>query len=353
MLYEHMPFISSRNKDLWLHIAFWCVYFSFHIYQVTVYQQRVEVFDWSKGIKLLTVQFLFTFLIAYLNYFYFLPRFLKHKKLWLFLLELGIVFAVLIFLRVHLQRYIIDGYTFQERRFYSSTFIVQMVAVTLFVTIFIGLLRFVRDWFRFEASKKEVENEKLTAELNFLRAQINPHFLFNTLNNLYYLAYTKSENTTEVIAKLSQVMRYMIYESNHARVLLDKEIEYMENYISLERLRLNNNIPIRFEVKGPREQVQIAPLILITFLENAFKHGVTNNNTEAWVNIMVEIQGDHLMYTVENSKIRQAQADNGGKSGIGLANVSRRLELLYPDVYSLEVEEDEKRYYIRLKLPIH
>jgi LytS/YehU family sensor histidine kinase len=214
------------------------------------------------------------------------------------------------------------------------------------------MLRFAVDWFEFESKKKEVENEKLATELNFLKAQINPHFLFNTLNNLYYLAYTKSANTTEVIAKLSQMMRYMIYESNHTKVQLSREIEYMENYISLERLRLNNQIPINFNVKNVLHDVRIAPLILITFLENAFKHGVSNNSTNEWVNISLELKDNEIVYIVENSKLPEMQRAKITKSGIGLQNVQRRLDLSYPGQYTLKVTNAPDRYRIELKLII-
>jgi LytS/YehU family sensor histidine kinase len=229
---------------------------------------------------------------------------------------------------------------------------VQIVAVTLFIVIFVGMLRFAVDWFELEAKRKEVENEKLTAELNFLKAQINPHFLFNTLNNLYYLAYTKSDNTTEVIAKLSQMMRYMIYDSNHSKVQLSKEIEYMQNYISLERLRLNNQIPIIFELKGNTENVMIAPLIFITFLENAFKHGVSNNNPNAWVNISIELVDGQCIYQVENSKLED-KTEAHEKSGIGLQNVQRRLELSYPGKYQLMMEDKLDRYIVKLNLTLN
>jgi sensor histidine kinase YesM len=299
-----------------------------------------------------SVQLVFTMLIAYLNYFFTWPRFLKHQNIWRYFLEFSVPFAALLTLRVHLQRYLVDGYTHKAEYFYSSFFIVQIVAVTLFIVIFVGMLRFAVDWFELEAKRKEVENEKLTAELNFLKAQINPHFLFNTLNNLYYLAYTKSDNTTEVIAKLSQMMRYMIYDSNHSKVPLGKEIEYMENYISLERLRLNNQIPINFELKGNTENVWIAPLIFITFLENAFKHGVSNNNPKAWVNISIELIDGQCIYMVENSKL-EAGIEEHEKSGIGLQNVQRRLELSYPGKHQLTMENKQDRYVVRLKLTLN
>jgi LytS/YehU family sensor histidine kinase len=291
---------------------------------------------------------------AYMNYFIFLPRFLAKRKIGRYLLEFGIPFAALIFARVHLQRFIIDGYTYSEGYFYSNIYIVQVTATSLFVVIFVGMLRFAKDWFELEARKKEIENEKLTAELGFLKEQINPHFLFNTLNNIYYLAYKKSENTTEVIAKLSQMMRYMIYESNHPQVPMSKEIEYMQNYISLERLRLNNQIPIQFEVSGNADDAKIAPLILITFLENAFKHGVDANDAQSWVKVSIRISGKQCFYTVENSKKLNGHAVvHGEKSGIGLRNVMRRLELSYPGNFDIKVADEATRYKVELQLKLN
>jgi len=340
-----------RNRVVLLHISFWCVYLSFNLYQISQFQ-RGRGYDWERMISSASVQLVFTMLIAYLNYFYTWPRFIENKNVWRYLLEFSVPFAALLTLRVHLQRYLMDGYTHKAEYFYSSFFIVQIVAVTLFIVIFVGMLRFAVDWFELEAKRKEVENEKLTAELNFLKAQINPHFLFNTLNNLYYLAYTKSDNTTEVIAKLSQMMRYMIYDSNHPKVPLCKEIEYMENYISLERLRLNNQIPIKFTVKGNVENAWIAPLIFITFLENAFKHGVSNNNPNAWVNISIELADYQCIYQVENSKPDE-KSDVHEKSGIGLQNVQRRLELSYPDKFQLIMEDKPDKYIVNLNLTLN
>lgn len=346
-----MPAFFHRNRVLLLHLSFWCVYLSFNLYQISFFQRASGV-DWGQLFTSATIQLIFTMLIAYLNYFFTWPRFLNSKNIWRYLVELSIPFALLITARVYLQRYLIDGSTRQVEYFYSSFFIVQIVAITLFIVLFVGLLRFAVDWFEFESRKKEVENERLTAELNFLKAQINPHFLFNTLNNLYYLAYTKSENTTEVIAKLSQMMRYMIYDSNHPRVLLSKEIEYMQSYISLERLRLNNQIPIHFNIEGNTENVWIAPLIFITFLENAFKHGVSNNNPSAWVKIRIQLQEKECIYTVENSKAKEGSVGNIEKSGIGLQNVERRLALSYPNQYSVKLVDNPDVYSVQLKLTL-
>ncbi|HPM30243.1 MAG TPA: histidine kinase [Chryseolinea sp.] len=339
----------NRNRMLLMHLSFWCVYISFFLYQISRYQKDPEI-DWSRILLVVSNQLVFILIISYFNYFFLLPRFLRNRKIWMFILQFVIAFSVVMFARLHAERYLLDGYSGENGYLYNPRFIIQVVTTNFFIVAFVGLLKFVVEWLELEARKKEVENEKLTAELNFLKAQINPHFLFNTLNNLYYLAYSKSENTTEVIAKLSQMMRYMIYDSNHPKVLLTKEIEYIESYISLERLRLNNQIPIDFKVKGNVSTVLITPFILITFLENAFKHGVTNNNASAWVKISLEINGDECLYTVSNSKIPSAQIDNGGKSGIGLQNVHRRLALSYPNQYELHVDDQADTYTVKLKL---
>lgn len=288
--------------------------------------------------------------MAYLNYFFLLPRWLKQKQLGTYLLEFILPFSLLTLLRVQLLRYIFGSNPDQFNFVNSSFFTVQLVLITLFIVVFVGMLRFAVDWFEFEARAKAIENEKLFAELNFLKAQINPHFLFNTLNNLYYLAYSHSPNTTEVIEKLSQMMRYMIYDTNAARVPLSKEVTYMENYISLEKLRLNDQIPITFAVQGNIQSALIVPLIFITFLENAFKHGVSNNNPQAWVKIKIDIADKVCTYTVANSKIKGNNPVAGEKSGIGLQNVKRRLDLSYPDLYELDVNDAPDEFRVKLKL---
>jgi len=266
-------------------------------------------------------------------------------------LEFSVPFALIMAFRIFLERTLAeDEHNRYQEFLYTSRYLVQVVTTNLFIVIFVGMIRFAVDWFEFESRQKAAENEKLTAELNFLKAQINPHFLFNTLNNLYYLAYSQSPNTTEVIAKLSQMMRYMIYDSNHPSVPLSKEIEYMQNYISLEKLRLNSQVPIRFDIEGDIHQVTIVPLIFITFLENAFKHGISNA-MGAWVNISIKINGKECIYSVENSKVENVNAKSE-KSGIGLQNVHRRLELSYPGRYELKTEEGSNRYFVQLKITL-
>jgi two-component system sensor histidine kinase AlgZ len=344
-----MTAIFYRYRVAFLHLSFWCAYLSLFLYQTSQFWQDRGI-GWARGLVFAAINIGFTALISYLNYFWLLPRLLASKKFLPYAIKFIAVFAVFIAGRVMLERYLIDGFTHQVDFIYKPRFVVHVAASTFFIVIFVAMLRFGKDWFELQARTKAIDNERLSAELNFLKAQINPHFLFNTLNNLYYLAFTQSPNTTEVIEKLSHMMRYMIYDSNHNRVLLQKEIDYMQNYISLERLRLNNQIPITFQLEGNPDGVFIAPLIFITFLENAFKHGVSNNNPRAWVNIHIQIQGTACTYTVENSKLPLTANTTLEKSGIGLLNVRRRLDLSYPGQYDLQVQDEADRYYVQLKL---
>jgi two-component system, LytTR family, sensor histidine kinase AlgZ len=340
----------QRNRILVMHLSFWCLYFSFFFYQIA-FMRRNEEPDYGKSALDAITQVLFMALLSYLNYFLWLPRLLKHKSLGKYCFEFIIPFLVLITIHIYLKRFIYSEASERAVGYLHSTrFAVTHSLTTLFIIVFVGMLKFVEDWFVLDAKKKEIENEKLTAELGFLKAQVNPHFLFNTLNNMYYLATVNSPKTPEVIDKLSQMMRYMLYDTNHQKVPLTKEIDYMKNYIDLEKLRLENQLPINFVTTGNIDGIQIVPLIFITFLENAFKHGVSNNSKNAFVNISIDMNGKKCIYIVENSKLPTKTENTNEKSGIGLQNVNRRLDLSYPDNYKLDIIENETSYKVILSL---
>lgn len=340
----------QRYRILFLHASFWCVYFSFFYYQISFRKHGAEPEFWELFTNSL-YQVGSMMVIAYLNYFVLLPSFLKHKRLGRYLLGFVSIFAVFMFAFLKGKQYMIDGLTYTEKWAYSERFAINHILSALFIVVFVGMLRFAQDWFELEAKKREVENEKLMAELRFLKAQINPHFLFNTLNNLYYLAFTQSPNTTDVIAKLSQMMRYMIYDSNHNRVPLSKEIEYMENYINLEKMRINEPVKIGFDIQGNVLGLEISPLILINFLENAFKHGISANSKDAFISVKIILENKKCTYIVENSKL--ATSADKEASGIGLQNVKRRLDLSYPNQYELTIKDLNKTYWVELKLELN
>lgn len=196
----------------------------------------------------------------------------------------------------------------------------------------------------------KLNEQKKTAELAALKNQLNPHFLFNTLNNLYALALKKSNDTPKVIQKLSEILDYILYRCNEEFVSLNKEIELIENYLSLEKIRYADRVKISFS-KNVTGQERIAPLLLLTFVENAFKHGVTNEINQANIDINISKKGEQLLFKVENSKPKAIEIKDN-KESIGLTNIKKQLELLYPKAYDLIIENTANSFSADLKLDI-
>ncbi len=236
-----------------------------------------------------------------------------------------------------------------------KAFFVESQMATFLATFFVGgassIYYIMSDWINSQTEKQELTNQTLQSELKFLKSQINPHFLFNTLNSLYALTLKKSDLAPEIVLKLSEMMRYMLYECNEKSVTLEKEINYLINYLDLEKLRHGKKIDINYNQTGEILNQQIAPLLFIPFIENCFKHGVSHQIASAYVNIDVNVQKDKIDVVIENSKFAVMPGANSRKSGgIGLVNVKRRLDLLYVDNYSLDVIDSPNSYKIQLKL---
>ncbi len=193
----------------------------------------------------------------------------------------------------------------------------------------------------------KTRDEKMQAELSWLKAQINPHFLFNTLNSIYSLALAKDEKTADSIIQLSELMRYIMHNANQDEIQLEKEINYINNYIALQRSRLGHTVAIRYEVEGSSIGKTIAPLILISFIENAFKHGV-NPEENSEIDIKIALTDADLTLRCFNKKVHSIQSD----SGIGMQNTLERLKLLYSERHQVTVTEDEESYTIQLTLQI-
>lgn len=211
-----------------------------------------------------------------------------------------------------------------------------------------GFIRLAFSFIRNQNEKKALENANLNAEVNFLRSQINPHFLFNTLNSIYSQAHSKSENTEYSILKLSELFRYVLYDSGGNKVELAKDIQYINNYIDLHRIRLSSKVTINYTVNGQLEGNKIAPLLLITFIENAFKHGISYTNASV-INIEINVFEETLTLLVSNPIVKR---NSFGSGGLGLKNVTRRLDLLYPGKYHLDIHHDDHVHIVNLKLDL-
>lgn len=218
----------------------------------------------------------------------------------------------------------------------------------------------IKHWYRHQQASQllqqtaqQLEKEKLASELKLLKSQINPHFLFNTLNNLYVLTLNQSKGAPEMVHKLSELMSYMLYDSNQNEVALQKEVKYIENYIALEKVRYESRLDVSLNVYDNIEHISVAPLLILPFVENSFKHGVSNQLSKAWVRIDISVRDKQLIVKVENSKpISDIDKIVNPASGIGLQNVMKRLELIYPKKYQLQLINEEESYLVILKLEL-
>ncbi|RZK50543.1 MAG: hypothetical protein EOO87_19235 [Pedobacter sp.] len=216
-----------------------------------------------------------------------------------------------------------------------------------FVNIFLGLLlSYLMDWRTMSVQKEIVEKEQFKTELAFLKSQINPHYLFNTINDIYALTQQQSPEAPNALLKLSELLRYMLRESDDQFVPLAKEILYLENVIELQKIGQKGSSYVNFEVVGEISQLKIAPLILINFVENAFKHGIFNDKNNP-ITLLIIVEKDELNFQAINS-INHVKKDKTG--GIGLVNVKRRLSLIYDEKHSLAINELDNEFIVNLKL---
>jgi len=198
----------------------------------------------------------------------------------------------------------------------------------------------------------EAEQQRTIAELKLLKAQLHPHFLFNTLNNLYSHTLEYSPRSPEIVLKLSALLRFMIYESNVPKIPLTKEMELLQNYTSLEQIRYGDRLDISINVSGDIEKYQIAPLLLLPLLENAFKHGTSQQIEQCWISLDLSMEGDILRFKLLNSIDPDYHEEITNNKGIGLNNVIQRLQLLYKDKYQFNTIRLEEVYVVNLNLNI-
>jgi LytS/YehU family sensor histidine kinase len=288
----------------------------------------------------------FNIILFYFNYSLLVPKLLLNKKILLYV----IVSFVFIVISVYVSQNVLPldrfnpNFSKGDENFRAP--IQGLVTFLLFAVS--ASIKLVSEWYKNEKIKTLVETHKITAELSFLKAQLNPHFLFNSLNSIYSLANKKSDHTTDAIVTLSELMRYMIYETDKEFVSLQKEIDYIKNYISLQNLRLKDSSGLRFNVHGNLDQ-KIEPLLLISFIENAFKYG-TDYTGKTNINIKIIVEENNL--TLKVSNYISLKEKNNPKSGFGIQNVESRLNLLYPNSHTLKIEELDNLYKVELLLKL-
>ena len=272
----------------------------------------------------------------YLNYFVLIPRLLARRRFagyFALVLLIGAAFAAPLVLQ---HAGLLAAPPLPPHRASASPLRLLGVLLTL-VWALSSALRITGEWLRHEAQRRQLHSDQLAAELAFLKAQVNPHFLFNTLNNVYSLAELKSDDAPVAILQLAHLMRYLLYEAAAPQVPLARELEHLRTYVDLERLRLDpDQVPIDFAVTGDPQGLLIEPMLLVPFVENAFKHGVgAPGRSPICLRLQVDEQG--LTFTVRN-RVAAAGPAPAGPGGVGLANVRQRLALLYPGRHTLALD---------------
>jgi two-component system LytT family sensor kinase len=310
-------------------------------------------------------------LLFYLNYFYLVPSLLLQKKYWLYFAFAVSLIAIFMIIRINyfipeirhlrpenmlpLKMMSTDPEIFikgEHRRSEMRQPLFFKIGPSFFYILILtisAIIRTLTAFYNDQQNKLIAETHRTNTELIYLRKQTNPHFLFNSLNSIYSLAHKKSDLVPDAIVTLSELMRYMLYETDNKTVALEKEINYIQNYIELQKLRLNNIEDIFINIHGDTRNKFIEPLLLISFVENAFKYGTDYKGT-AHVKIKIFILENSLDFWIENTI--ENYIKDPDNSGIGLANIKNRLDLLYPNAHDLQITEEDKYYAVHLNLKL-
>jgi LytS/YehU family sensor histidine kinase len=239
----------------------------------------------------------------------------------------------------------------RQGRFLEFNHVVAVILGELYVIAFVTAIKLTVDWLLERKRNEELAKLQLSTELKFLKTQIQPHFFFNTLNNLYALTLKKSDNAPQLVVKLSDMMQYVLYEVNDSKVALLQEINHINNYIDIERLRFHDKVQASLNITGNIEDVQVPPLLFLPFIENCFKHGLTENSILE-IEVDFTIENKYLHFNLTNTFNPNIQNTHKEKSGIGLVNAQRRLNLLYFNNFKLETSSNQNKYHLYIKIPV-
>lgn len=291
--------------------------------------------------------------VAYWIVLYLIPRYLFKGRYGLFIIYL--VFTIIVSLDLELitvMFFLIYVEKFQLMMLdYNTRDIYSLLAGTYFIVFLSTGIKLSEYWFSEQQRRQSALKEKIETELKLLKSQIHPHFLFNTLNNIYALTLQKSDQAPDAIIRLSALLDYLIYHGENELVPLEKEMALIDHYMDLEKLRYGDRLKASFDKAGDTGHIIIAPILLLPLVENAFKHGISQSRNKVWIKIHLEVSNGSVIFHIENSKPLGRQKE-GVSGGIGLENLKRRLEILYKDRYSLEMKDENDRYSVRMKLAL-
>lgn len=336
----------SRNRVL-QHILFWCFSY-FILLKLFTGSGKAEQID-----HVYTVLFLLTIIpVVYINLLLLITKLLSMNRYLLY--GMSLLFAIPVFAELNIAffdkwvSHLLPGYYFIS--YYGFADIVKFITALLVITT---LLKLSKGWFMLSDANRrlsQLQKEKTETELKALKGQINPHFLFNSLNSIYSLALNNPDKTPEVVLKLSDILRYVIYESNVDLINLSKEVKYLNDYIDLQKLRSDERASFKFDISGEMKNIMIAPLLLFPLVENSFKHGIKGATGKSFVNLNLQSSENRVSFVIENNKGFTDDIEKTEFKGIGLENVRKRLEMIYPGKYELDVDGSGDTFKVRLTI---
>ncbi len=295
---------------------------------------------------------------VYLNFYVLIPRYLYKNQI----IKYSLLLTLVISINAIFQRYLIFywGYPVFFPDWMSPNAVpfkidkITQIAVIIATPVAFSIgIRVFSDWFKEKNKIKQLEKEKISTELKYLKSQVNPHFLFNTLNNIYGLAIEKSDKVPGLILRLSDLLSYSLYESSQQKLPVEKELKLIRDYVDIEMERYGNRVEVVWEIIDEEiKYLEIAPLLFFPLVENAFKHGVKEETGGAKIFIALKKEKENLFFQVKNTVPIGYQDSESKKAGIGLSNVRRRLNLTYPDSYQLKIEELDNWFCVRLKIKL-
>ena len=344
---KKMNIQTDKIVRIAIHIFFWfCAWFFFFFYYKRYSEVNIYTFVASLINLAAAIATVYTF-----NY-YLIPKLLLKSKRKKFFAFAFVAIVMFFYIQLLLTLFLVVKLLYAGQRIFPEMIDVMMLFFNMFFVVFIAIsIKFYKRWSEKDYHEQKVQQAKVEAELQMLKTQINPHFLFNTLNSIYVLAMKNSEETANTVMKLSDILDYILYRTDAPRIALSNEIRIIENYIELEKIRFTDRVTINFTTVYKSKDIQIPPMLIIPFVENAFKHGVTKSMEKSWIKISIEENEQMLDIVVSNSESQNAIKSTAG--GIGLVNVKKRLDLLFNNKYQLDISEKNNRYDVFLSIPIN
>ena len=329
------------------HAILWVVYYLFWVYVLSPGITKADFYINSFVIVAIHA------LVSYFNIYFLFPLFLQKRAYFKYFIaivlsiSLGSLLEAAVFTKLNT---IANEF---KSGLLSPRFLLSTAMAITYTTAVTMSLKLVKYWYERERLAKELEKINVETELKYLKSQINPHFLFNSLNSVYALALQKSDLAPELILKLSDILRYILYEGSEKKVNLTQELKYLQSYLELEKVRHGTRMELDIEIVGDTDDKEIAPMLLIPFVENSFKHGLGKDMDKGYVKVLVNSETSELKFAIANSKPKKGDEisqQNGYQGGIGLINVKKRLDMLYPKKHTLVMCSTESEFKVELNI---